>query len=298
MDGGSSGRCIEMDINLTGQLWGMPANLTGQIITNKPEQPSINLLDIVIIFFSIIFILYVIETRVIPIFGEFWYHQEIRPLSEHEGERFIFKKRNNIFIGYKPTHDRGFWKQFFMIFDDILSPLRKTMQLEEKMANWMFALSGGGLILIALNFDKFLIAKLEINFRNIPLYVVPDKILFLFIVLTLLISVSFHFSAKLGLYFLQSDLEDTLAYIPLSNGIVDLDNATQNIENLRRSLDSFAEGNIPAEYSPLVSRFESEEKNLDIKTANNWRIFQIGNAFFLVSFFSIIIYLFLFYFYY
>ena len=281
------------NINLTGQLWGMPVNLTGQLITNKPEQLSLNLLDLIIIAISIMFIITVYITRVIPIFGEFWYYQETRPLSEHEGERFLFKKRKNTFIGYKPTHDRDFWKKYFMIFEDILSSLRKTMQVEEKLANWMLAISGCALILIASNFDKFQVAELENNLRNIPLYMLPNKTLFLFILLTLFISAGFHFSAKLGLYYLQSDLEDTLAYIPLSDGIIDLNRATENITTLKLSLDSLTEAHIPAEYSVLVSRFESVEKNLDIETANNWRIFQIGNAFFLVSLFSAMIYFFL-----
>jgi len=287
-----------MDLNLTGQIWGMPVNfagnLTSEIAISKPEQLSISLIDIVIIIISIIFIIIVLKKRAIPLFGGFWYHQETRPLSEHEGERFLFQKRNYIFIGYKPTHDREFWKKYFMIFEDILSPLKKEMHVEEKLANWMLAISGGAMILIASNFNKFQITEHEINFKNILLYSLPDKILFIFILLTLFISACFHFSSKLGLYHLQSDLEITLAYIPLSEGIRDLDSATISIENLKQSLDSLTDSNIPIEYSALVSRFESVEKNLDIKRANNWRRFQIGNALFMVGLFSLIIYYILF----
>lgn len=97
-----------MDVNLTGQFWGMPFNLAGQI-AKKPEQFSIGLLDIAIIILSIIFIAYVLKKRVIPIFGEFWYHQETRPLSEHEGERFLFRKlgRNSTDIDQRTTENTG-----------------------------------------------------------------------------------------------------------------------------------------------------------------------------------------------
>jgi hypothetical protein len=285
----------QMDVNLTGQLWGMPFNLAGQI-TKNPNDSAIGLIDIVIIILSIIFIVYMLKIRAIPVFGEFWFHQETRPLSEHEGERFIFRKSGERFISYRPTHDRKFWKPYLQIFVEILSPMKSELQYMEKLANWMLAISGGALILIASNFDRFQIAEFEhyFYFEDILVYHSPDKLLFGFILAILLISAFFHFVSRLNLYYLESDLETESTFIPLPEGIADLKMAEQSIENLRKDLVSFKESNIPAEYSALVARFESIEKNLDIKRANNWRRFQIGNIFFIAGLFSLVIYYLLF----
>ena len=279
-----------MDFNLTGNLWGMPLNLMGQIETKKPDQLSIGLIDVIFIIVSIIFIGFVLKYKVIPLFGEFWHHQGPQSLSEHEGERFIFRKRNNEFIEYKPTHDRGFWRNYLIIYEEILSPLRKNIASQKRLANWMFAISGGAIVLLVSNFDKFQMAKLRINFENILLYEIPDKTLFLFLLLTLFISAGLHFLSNLHLYYLESELEDMLAYIPLPVGIRDLDSANRNIENLRRNLESMNEANIPTEYSALVSRFENKEKSLDVRRVDIWRRFQIGNAFFMVSLASLIVF--------
>jgi len=272
-----------MHVNLAGQL-------TNNIGTNELSQFSISLADIFILVLSILFMAIVLIKRNIPLFGGFWHHQKPRPLSNHEGERFLFLKKNDIFIGYKPTHDRDFWKKYFISYEDILSFLRREMQVEEKLANWMLAISGGALILMTSNYNKLQVAEYEISYKNVLLYSSPDKILYIFILFTLLISACFHFSSKLGLYHLQGDLETALAYIPLSEGISDLNSARTSISNLKRDLNSMTEANIPIEYSELISRFESVESNLDINRANNWRRFQIGNAFFIVSLFSLVVY--------
>lgn len=285
-----------MNINLTGDLWGTPFDLIGQIEIRKPEQLSISLIDqlslidTLLIFCSILFIFYVLKYRDIPLFGGFWYYQKTLPLHDHEGERFIFKKMNGKLIEYKPTHDRAFWKRYLQIYDVILSPLRKDIQSQEKLSNWMLAVSGGALILVASNFDKFQMTERIINLENMPLYVIPDKLLFLFILLNLFISTSLHFSSKLHLYYIEGDLENALVYIPLSEGVEDLNEAINKINELMASLKSMTEAYIPPEYSNLVSRFENMEKNLDIRRANTWRRFQIGNAFFIVSLFSLIIF--------
>lgn len=272
----------------------MPVNLAGQLTnnigTNALGQFSISLIDIFILALSILFMTIVLIKRNIPLFGGFWYHQKPRPLSNHEGQRFLFLKKNDIFIGYKPTHDRDFWKKYFILYEEILSFLRREMQVEEKLANWMLAISGGALILMTSNYNKLQVTEYEIIYKNILLYSLPDKILYIFILFTLLVSACFHFSSKLGLYHLQGDLETALAYIPLSEGISDLNSARTSISNLKRDLNSMTEADIPIEYSALISRFESVESNLDINRANNWRRFQIGNAFFIVSLFSLVTY--------
>jgi|APFre7841882654_1041346.scaffolds.fasta_scaffold12410_4 hypothetical protein len=279
-----------MDVNLTGQVWGWPFNLAGQI-AKRPDQFSIGLIDIIIIFFSIIFIAYVLKKRVIPIFGGFWYHQETRPLSEHEGERFLFQKIGEKFKGYRPTHDRKFWKEYIELYGEILSPLKEELHYEEKLANWMLAISGSALILIAANFDKFQIARYEYKYGSILIYYSPDKFLFIFVLFILFISASLHFAFKLGLFYLEGDLETTRTYIPLPDGITNLESAERSIEDLKRDLNSFNREErliaLPIEYSNLVVRFEGVEKNLDIARANNWRKFQIGNAFFIVGLISL-----------
>lgn len=282
-----------MDINLTGQFWGMSVDLAGQI-AKKPDHFSVGLLDILIIILSAIFIIIVYKKRYLPLFGGFWYYQETRPLSEHEGERFLFRKYNEKISGYKPTHDRTFWRRYFKIYREILSPLREELLFEEKLANWMLAISGGSLILIAANFDKFQFARYEYKYNFLLIYYTPDKFLFIFVLFVLLISASLHFIFKLGLYYLESDLKTESGYIPLPDGITEINDAQESIRRLRRDLNSFRDAHIPDELSALVSRFESVEKNLDIKRANNWRKFQIGNAFFIVGLISLIIYYILF----
>ena len=283
-----------MEVNLTGNLWGMPFELMGQIGTKEAEQSNISLidqisfLDVLLTIFAIIFIVYILKYRVIPLFGEFWYYQETRPISKHEGERFIFKTLRGEFLKYKPTHDREFWREYLQIYEEILSPLRKELQSQTKLANWMLAISGGTMVLMASNFDKFLTT--EINFQNMPFYMIPDKILFLFILLMLAISTSFHFSSKLHIYYLEGDLETELAYIPLLDGIRNIEDAKKNIAKLKADLESMEEAKIPPGYSSLVSRFESIERNLDIRRANIWRKFQIGNAFFIVGLISLILF--------
>lgn len=171
-----------------------------------------------------------------------------------------------------------------------MSPLKEELRFEEKLANWMLAISGGALILIAANFDKFQVAGYEYKYKLMLIYYNPDKFLFLFMLVVLLISAGLHFVYKMGLFYLEGDLESTRGFIPLPEGITELKSAQKSIERLKRDLNLLDSEDIPVGYSALVSRFESVEKNLDIRRANNWRRFQIGNAFFILGLISLIIY--------
>ena len=54
-------------------------------------------------------------------------------------------------------------KNILRLYGEILSPLKEELHYEEKLANWMLAISGSALILIAANFDKFQLLDTNIN---------------------------------------------------------------------------------------------------------------------------------------
>jgi hypothetical protein len=49
-DGGNSGGGIEIDLNLTGELWGMPGKLTGQVSTADTELPKVLIVALIGLF--------------------------------------------------------------------------------------------------------------------------------------------------------------------------------------------------------------------------------------------------------
>ena len=65
------------------------------------------------------------------------------------------------------------------------------------------------------------------------------QLLFIFTLSILLISASLHFVFRLGLFYLESDLETTRRFIPLTEGITELNRAEESIRRLMQDLNSF-----------------------------------------------------------
>jgi len=201
-----------------------------------------------------------------------------------------------------PKTDREYWEPYLDVQSKILSPLSKQIENKAELANWMLGICGGILILIIGNFDKFkiieynkiilpnnLFLNLLFGVNSLNKIYIPHKILFIFIILTLTISSFLFFLFRLGLIHLKFEIEDSLLYIPLSEGEKNTEQILKEVEQMKREILATTRV-LPKDYTTLVSRFESIYNNYDIKLANNWRYSQIGCAIFLVSIFLLFIY--------
>jgi hypothetical protein len=267
------------------------------IICLKPND-----IDNILIILSLLFICVMYYKKKIPFFGAFWPHQQLRPYSEHAGERFEYRRIENKNAEYLPRTDREFWEPYLEVYSKLLSPLLKQIQNKSELANWMLGICGGIFILIAGNFDKFkiieynkiflpnnLIFDLFFGLNGINRTYIPHKTIFLFMILTLSISSFLFLLFRLGLIHLKLEIEDSLLYIPLSEGIKDTDQILDEVDQLKIEITDLGD-TLPKDYTTLVSRFETVYTNYNIKLSNNWRYSQIGSAFFFVTIFLIFIY--------